>query len=119
MASPLNNYFADHQEPNRSCLQFLREMILDFDPGITERWSYQMPFYHYNGGRICYLWTEKRSGKPYIGFVDGKHLHHPLLVTGNRSKMKILPIEPGEDIPVKLIRQLLMDTVALHKAPGK
>lgn len=78
-----------------------------------------MPFYHYNGRRICYLWTDKRTGKPYVGFVDGKFLHHSSLITGNRSKMKILPIEPEKDVPVKLVRQLLMDAITLHKTSKK
>lgn len=78
-----------------------------------------MPFYHYNGRRICYLWTDKETGKPYIGLVDGRQLHHPLLVTGKRSKMKVLPVEPGGDIPVKLIRQLLIDIIALHTVRRK
>ena len=39
--------------------------------------------------------------------ADGNHLAHPALETGERKRMKILPIEPSEDIPNETLREVL------------
>jgi hypothetical protein len=45
MLRPIDNYFLQHEEPTKSCLQFLREHILQIDKNITEAWKYGMPFF--------------------------------------------------------------------------
>ena len=40
MLSPIDNYFLQQKEPIKSCLEFLRQHILKFDKGITEKWQY-------------------------------------------------------------------------------
>ncbi len=49
---------------------------------------------------FCYLWINKKLKQPYIGFVDGLHIQHPNLIQENRARMKILPINPNEDVDV-------------------
>jgi hypothetical protein len=60
MLRPIDNYFLQHEEPTKSCLQFLREHILQLDKNITETWKYGAPFYNIHGKRFCYLWTHKK-----------------------------------------------------------
>jgi hypothetical protein len=115
MLSPIDNYFLKQNEPVKSCLQFLRELILKKDKNITETWKYGMPFYCYNGKMFCYLWVNKKNGKPYLGIVEGKKINHPDLLIEKRERMKILFIDADKDIPVKKINFILKEMLALYK----
>ena len=111
MLKPADNYFLQKEEPLKSYLLALREMILKYDSQITEAWKYGMPFYYYNGKRFCYLWTHKKYKKPYLGIVDGKKINHPGLIPEKRARMKIMLLDPGKDIPVKTIRAILKEMI--------
>ena len=93
----------------------LRDMLLTYDSNITEAWKYGMPFYCYNGKMCCYLWTHKVYKQPYLGIVAGKLIDHPLLLQEKRAKMKILLIDPAEDIPIETIHDILKKVVALYR----
>jgi hypothetical protein len=111
----IDQFFLSKDEPVKSCLIFLREFILDYDKNITEAWKYKMPFYYYKGERICYLWVNKRTQQPYIGIVEGRKIEHPLLIIEKRSRMKVMPLDASEDIPVKTITEILKMTIDLYK----
>ena len=64
---------------------------------------------------FCYLWKDKKTQNPYIGFVEGNRLDHPLLEQNKRARMKILRINPLEDIDVDLIKGLLAEALDLYK----
>jgi len=64
---------------------------------------------------FCYLWTDSKTKEPYILFVEGKLLHHPGLEAGSRSRMKILRINPTEDLPIKLIESIINDALDLYR----
>jgi Domain of unknown function (DU1801) len=115
MLSPINNYFQKQDEPNKSCLQFLREHILNTDINITESWKYGMPFYCYDGKMFCYLWVHKKFGQPYLGIVEGNKINHSELLKEKRSRMKILLIDPNKNIPVKKINRILKEVLKLYK----
>ncbi len=100
-------FFLQNKEPAKSCLLFLRDYILAYDKDITEVWRYSMLFYCYKGKRFCYLWIQKKTGIPYLGVVEGKKTDHPLLVAEKRSRMKIMLVNPLEDVPVKTIATVL------------
>ncbi|WP_295936470.1 DUF1801 domain-containing protein [uncultured Alistipes sp.] len=109
------NYYLNKQEPQKSCLLALREIILDQDKGITESMKYGMPCFSYGKKALCYLWTDRKTGEPYILFVEGRHLDHPLLEAGSRSRMKILRIDSGKDIPLAPVKLLLSEALKLYK----
>lgn len=112
----LNNYYSQIEEPNQSCLLALRSIILAQDENITETQKWGMPCFCYKKRPLCYLWTDKKNdNKPYILMVDGQLLNHPELEAGNRSKMKILRIEPEEDIPILTIQAILNDALKLRR----
>lgn len=115
MLRPIDNYFLQKEEPVRTCLQFLREHILKQDPHISEAWKYGMPFYCFNGKMFCYLWFHKKFLQPYIGIVEGRLIHHPDLLIEKRSRMKILLLDAGKDLPMKKIDDILKDVLALYK----
>ena len=112
MLSEPDIYFLGQEEPVKSCLLFLRKHILQLDKNIAEVWKYGMPFYNYHGTRFCYLWVHKKHNQPYLGIVDGNKIRHPDLISENRSRMKILLIDPGRDIPLEKINSILMEVLA-------
>ena len=115
MLRPIDNYFLQKTEPTKSCLQFLRTFILNIDAAITEEWKYGMPFYCYHGKMFCYLWTHKKHLLPYIGIVEGKLINDPDLIIEKRSRMKILLIDPGTDLPIEKLRQIVNEALKLCK----
>jgi hypothetical protein len=65
----LEEFYLRHDEPVNGTLQALRKIILHMNGNITESWKYSMPFFCYHGKMFCFLWTEKKNGRPYIGLV--------------------------------------------------
>lgn len=115
MLRPIDEWFLHKEEPNKSCLQFMRAYILALDPHITEAWKYGMPFFCYKGKMCCYLWVHKKDHLPYLGIVEGKMIDHPDLVQEKRARMKILFLDPNKDIPVRKINGILKQMLALYK----
>lgn len=115
MLRPIDDYFLRQDEPVRSCLQFLREHILQQDVNVSEAWKYGMPMYCYKEKMFCYFWTHKKYRQPYIGFVEGKQLNHPDLIIEKRARMKILLLDPNEDLPLETINSILKAAIALYK----
>ena len=115
MIRAIDNYYLQQEEPARSCLQALRDIILGYDENITEAWKYRMPFFCYHKKMLCYLWTDKKTKQPYIGIVEGRRLDHPLLEQGNRSRMKILKVDAAKDIPMALIDEVFEKMLALYR----
>jgi len=74
-----------------------------------------MPFFCYRGKMCCYLWQHKKYCQPYIGIVEGARVTHPDLLQEKRARMKILLIDPERDIPVKKVKAILREMIALYK----
>lgn len=110
-----NNFYFSKNEPNKSCLLTLRNIILKQDKNVTETTKYGMPCFCYKNKMFAYLWTEKKTNEPYILFVEGQHLEHPELEKGNRARMKIFRFNPNTDMPIKTIELLLNTAIDLYK----
>ena len=110
-----DNFYLQKEEPVKSCLLALREIILSQDKDITAAWKYGMPFFCYKGKMFCYLWVHRKHLQPYIGMVEGKHLHHPDLIIEKRSRMKIMLFDPAKDLPVTKIKRILKQAIDLYK----
>lgn len=114
MRNDLDHFYLDQEEPNKGCFLALKSIILSVDPDITTAWKYKLPFFCFRGKMFCYLWQDKKDKKPYIGFVEGKHLNFPELIQGDRKRMKILPVDPNKDIPIHLVRKILLNAIELY-----
>jgi hypothetical protein len=110
----LDNYYEQLPEPSKSCMLALRQIILQHATHFTEAWKYRTPFYCYKGKMCCYTWIHKKYKVPYIGFVAGKHLKSPYLLQEDRKLIKILLVQPTEDLPIDIIKQLLNDAIELY-----
>jgi len=116
MLSDIDRFYQLKEEPVKSCLIALREIILHQDPEIKVAWKYGMPFFCYQGKMFCYLWVHKTFKQPYIGFVEGKYLNHPGLLAEKRARMKIFLFNPEKDLPVKTIKTILKQALGLYKS---
>ena len=110
-----DNYYEQKEEPVKSCLLALRDIILSQDKDISAAWKYGMPFFCYKGKMFCYLWVHKKYQLPYIGIVEGKRFDHPGLIVEKRSRMKIMLFDPNKDLPIKTIEAILQQAINLYK----
>ena len=115
MVEQLHNYYLNKEEPNKSCLLALRDIILNQDTNITETWKWGMFCFCYKKKMFCYLWTDKRTDEPYILMVEGKYLDNPELEAGDRSRMKIFRVNPNKDLPIKKIERILQKALDLYR----
>lgn len=115
MSEDLHNYYLSKTEPNKSCLLALRSFILQQDVEITETRKYGMPCFCYKKKMFCYLWTDKKKEEPYVLMVEGQYLTHPALEAGNRSRMKILRINPEKDLPIATLKTILQTALDLYR----
>ncbi|MNU74235.1 hypothetical protein D3C71_637320 [compost metagenome] len=115
MDDELHNYYLNKAEPNKSCLLALRRLILEQDPDIMETRKWGMPCFCYKKKMFCYLWTDKKTDEPYILMVEGKHLDHPDLEEGDRSRMKVFKVNPNKDLPIETIEQILQKALDLYR----
>lgn len=111
----LENYYLNKSEPNQSCLLALRSIILNQDKEITETQKWGMPCFCYKKKMFCYLWIDKKTNEPYILMVEGKHLNYPELEEGDRKRMKVLRVNPNQDLPLKTIETILQKALELYK----
>ena len=115
MVLEFENYYLIKDEPTKSCLLALRDIIRLQDSNVSETWKYGMPCFSYRKKIFCYLWMDKKTDEPYILMVEGKHLNNPGLEQGKRSRMKILRINPNIDIPLLEVEQLINDALDLYR----
>jgi len=115
LTKELDHFYLKQEEPIKSCLLALRQIILSQDKEVVAVWKYGMPFFCYKNKMFCYLWVHKKNKKPYIGIVEGNHFNHPDLIIEKRSRMKIMMINPDEDLPVNTIEAILKQAIDLYK----
>lgn len=106
MKEKIEAYFLKQQEPYRSCLMSLRYIVLNYDTNISEEWKYGLASYYYKKKPFCYFWKDKKTQEPYIGIARGYLIEHPKLIAGDRSRIKIIPIDTAKDIPVEKIYEI-------------
>jgi hypothetical protein len=111
----LNNFYIKQPEPAKSTFLALKDIILKQDPNITNELKYGMPFFCYQGKMFCYLWFHKKHQLPYIGFVEGNLFNETFLLKENRSRMKIMLIDPTKDLPLANLQLLLIKAIQLYK----
>jgi len=105
-----------HQDESiNSCLWALKEIILSQDKGVTVVRKYGMPFFLYNSKTICYLWVHKKYKQPYIGIMEGDRFEDPRLVIEKRIKIKIMLIDPQEDLPIEAIEAIIKKAIVLSR----
>src|SRR5215213_5109596 len=115
MYDPLLDFYLKKDEPIKSYLLALHDLVLRQDKDISSQLKYGMPFFSYRGRMFCYLWIQQKTNMPYLGIVEGNRIDHPDLMKEKRSRMKIMILNPSKDIPVKKITSILKKALDLYK----
>ena len=115
MTSDLDNFYLSKEEPNRSCLLAMRDILLAQDEKVNETRKYGMPCFCYGKKMFAYLWVDKKTHEPYILMVEGNRLDHPALEAGTRARMKILRVDPNADLPLEAIEEVLGMALDLYR----
>jgi hypothetical protein len=115
MIRSIDDFYLQKEEPEKSCFLALRTFILNYNAQMTETWKYGTAFFCYKEKMFCYLWTDKKTKQPYIGIVQGIKIDHPALIQGNRTRMKILMIDPEKDLPVKTMNTIFKEAIKFYK----
>jgi len=110
-----SSFYFKREEPNQSCLLAMREIVLKSDAEVEETVKYGLPCFCYRGKAFCYLWIDKKTTEPYFLIVEGKRINHPSLEAGDRKQMKILRVNPNEDLPIETIQSVLNEALDLYK----
>lgn len=116
MIKKLDSIFLSYTEPIQSCLLALREYILQLDKNVVETIKWETPCYCYKNRMFCFLCADIKKNLPYILIVEGRYIDHPCLETGNRVRMKILPIDPNKDLPMDDISFILEEALNLYRS---
>jgi hypothetical protein len=111
----LDHFYLQLDEPIKGCFLALSDIILSQDKEVTTTLKYGMPFFCYKGKMFCYFWINKKDQQPYIGFVEGKWINHPDLVSEKRARIKIMNIDAGKDLPITAIESVLQQALSLYK----
>ena len=89
-----------------------RDIIISESEGFTDELKFGLPFLYYQKKMFCYFWQEKKTGQPYIGFMEGHRSEHPLLIAGDRTRVKILPIDPEADLPYESLLEIIQELMS-------
>ena len=100
LMNPAEDYILKQEEPYQSIMLCVRSVLKKTLPEIDERFSYQIPFYHYNKKPLCYFNVLKGTSYVDIGLLQGVFLekNFPELVDGrNRKQVRSIQIESLEN----------------------
>ena len=109
----LDDYYLEKDEPLRSCLLALRDLILKQDERVVETRKWGMPCFCFRKKMFCFLSIDKKTQEPYLLMVEGRNLKHSLLEQGNRTRMKVLQLNSREDLPIEVIEEILTEALVL------
>jgi hypothetical protein len=111
--SEKDTFYLQKEEPARSCVMALGNLILAVDNQIYKIKRYEIYCFCFGKNSSCYLWIDQKTAKSYLLFVAGNLVNHSSLGIRERKQMKILKVDPNADLPKKLIESLLKDGLDL------
>jgi hypothetical protein len=92
-------------------VNLLREVRPDLTPAVKLGWG-SINFRHKEAGHLCAVFPQTHN--VLLVFEHGRLLDSPLLVdNGKVTRVRWIPFEPGDEIPVDDIAILLADAIAL------
>ena len=103
MLRDIDHFFLEKQEPNKSCLLALKDIILNYHNELELVWRYRLPCFMYQAKIFCYLWVDRKTQMPYIAIGKGVQIEHPQLIQGNRTFVKLFMVDPEKDILIDTI----------------
>ncbi len=112
--SVIDDFFEKLEEPNRSIFLFLKNYIKNYHPDIQLYYKWKLPYLYYKEKPLCYIWKDKKTNEPYLGFAKGSKMNHKALIKGNRTFIKILPVNPDQNINIQVLSEILDEALQLY-----
>ncbi len=95
----------------RQLVSLLREIRPDLTAAVKLGWG-SINFRHAKAGHLCAVFPQ--ADNVLLVFEHGRLLDSPLLVdNGKVTRVRWIPFEPGDEIPVDDIAILLAEAIAL------
>ncbi len=110
----LDNFYLQHDAVINETFLALRSIIKKQHPAITNEWKYGGSFFCFKGKMFCYLWVDKKTKQPYIGIVEGKRFDEPYLIQDQRKRIKIMLLNPEEDLPIEKIEHVIQKAISFY-----
>jgi len=110
----VDDYVENLPDERRELCATLRELILSLVPGVEERLSFKIPFYHYFG-MFMYLNNTKEGID--VAFCRGKDLAElfPHLHSKGRAIVATVLIKKGTDIYSQQLKEIILTAAAWNK----
>jgi uncharacterized protein len=110
----VEEYIDSLPDEQQRIITLIRNLILAEVPGIEERFSFKIPFYHYFG---MFMYLNAVPGGIDIGFCRGKDLQmaFPQLETKGRAIVASLLIGHEKEIIQKNLRTLIIAAAAWNE----
>jgi len=110
----VEEYMESLPDDRRVICETIRELILENVPGIEEKFSFKIPFYHYFG---MFMYLNQTADGTDVGFCRGKDLVNafPQLQLKQRAMVATLCIREKKDITRLELRQLIIAAAAWNK----
>ncbi len=116
--NPIEDFFDNLVEPDKSCLLYIRHLILNHSEAFSEHWKWGGVFYYYKKKMLCYFWFDKKTKQPYLSFGEGQYIHHPQLKSEGRKRFKLYFINTNDDVDVDTINFLLDESIKSMQERG-
>lgn len=102
-----DDYIESLPENKKELCSLLRSLVLENVPGIQEKLSFKIPFYHYFG---LFMYLNNTEEGIDVGFCRGKDLlsEFPQLELKNRAIVATVEIKNKKDIIEKRLRELIV-----------
>jgi uncharacterized protein len=103
----VDEYIDNLPEERKVVIEYIREMILSEVPGIQEKLSFKIPFYHYFG---MFMYLNNTAEGIDIGFCRGKDLTEafPQLALKGRAIVASILIRSKKDIIDTSLREIIV-----------
>ena len=119
---PVDEYFINQKEPYQSIMLYVRSVILKTIPEVSERFSYNVPFYNIDKKPMLYLNVLKGTQHVDVAFVHGVVFEKDFPILKNHKKRKqvrSIQLKRIEELDEKQFVELLKVAVQQTKKNKK
>lgn len=118
MPTQVDSWIEMQEAPYNTIAEVLRKTILETVPGVIEKYSFKIPFYHYYG-MFCYL-NKTKTGIE-LCFCRGKDLVDawPQLKTNERAMVAGISFNSMTDLKKHSIRSLIAGAAAWQEEAAR
>lgn len=110
----IEQYILATNNKNAGIVGFLRQLIFSCSKNITEKISYNFPFY-YHHGRLCYVYAHDKGVS--LCFCNGAEIRDPfnLLDTTPNKQIKSITFKDIKDVDYDKVIPLLRQSILLNE----